>query len=98
MAAEKRPRKRTGEQISGRAADYQAIGAWLRERRVDAHKGQLELNREMGKSNTFMYRVEAGRQRIDLLQFLELARLLQLDRKTTITDLMQALGWDEKTP
>jgi transcriptional regulator with XRE-family HTH domain len=89
MAAGKKPQKRSEEQISGRSADYQAIGAWLKDRRQEAGLGQLEVNRVLGKSNTFLYRVEHGQQRIDLLQFLDLARVLKLDPQITLKSLWQ---------
>ncbi len=92
MAVGKKPHKRSGEQISGRSSEYQTIGAWLRRCREQAGLGQREVNRALEKSNTYLYRVETGQQRIDLLQFLELAQVLGLDQQLSLKDLWQIAG------
>ena len=79
------------ETIAPRTAEYQDIGAWIRKQREKAGLSQREVSRSLGKNQSFMYRVERGEQRIDLLQFFDLIQLLGLDKTLTLEALLSAI-------
>jgi transcriptional regulator with XRE-family HTH domain len=77
--------------IRSRAAEYQAIGEWLRKEREHAGLGQREVARALNQNQSFMWRVEHGQQRLDLLQFLDLSNVLKLDKKLTLEEIRKLL-------
>jgi ribosome-binding protein aMBF1 (putative translation factor) len=68
--------------------DYERIGLWIRGERMRRGVGQKELSRKLGKPEQFMNKVEHGRQRIDLVEFLDVAAILGLGRDVTLADLL----------
>jgi transcriptional regulator with XRE-family HTH domain len=79
------------ETIAPRTAEYQDIGAWIRKQREKAGLSQREVSRSLGKNQSFMYRVERGEQRIDLLQFFDLIELLSVDKTASIDSIIKAI-------
>lgn len=69
--------------------EYERIGHWLRARREEASLQQKPLSRLMGKPEQFLNKVEHGRQRIDLVEFLDLCRVLGLDPGQTVGELAE---------
>ena len=53
-------------------------------------QGQRAASRAIGKSENFLGRVEFGRQRIDVIEFLDLADELGLDPQMTIEQIAEA--------
>jgi len=49
----------------------------------------------MGKPEQFLVKVERGRQRIDLVEFLDLVRVLGLDPTMTLQELLDAVAIPE---
>jgi transcriptional regulator with XRE-family HTH domain len=86
-----RPKNERVETIAPRTAEYQDIGRWIRAQREKAGLGQREVSRALGKNQSFMYRVERGEQRLDLLQFFDLIQILSLDRSLTLEKILVAI-------
>ncbi|HVT11813.1 MAG TPA: helix-turn-helix transcriptional regulator [Fimbriimonadaceae bacterium] len=84
------------ETLAPRSAEYQDIGQWIRQQREKAGLGQREVSRALGKNQSFMYRVERGEQRLDLVQFFDLLQILGLDKALTIEQLLTAIRRDAK--
>lgn len=59
--------------------ENKTLVAILVKARKDAGVTQVDLAERMGKSQQFVSRVESGERRIDLLEFIMLARALRLD-------------------
>ena len=68
--------------------EYERLGRWLRARREQSGHQQKPLSRSIGKPEQFLNKVEHGRQRIDLIEFLDLFQALGLDRGMTIGELI----------
>ncbi len=79
------------ETIAPRTAEYQNIGIWIRKHREKAGLGQREVSRRLGKNQSFMYRVERGEQRIDLLQFIDLIEILGIDKSQSLATLLHSI-------
>lgn len=58
--------------------EYERLGRWIRTHRESAGLSQRALSRRLGKSEQFLHKVEHGRQRIDLVEFLDLCLALQI--------------------
>ncbi|MBS1702599.1 MAG: helix-turn-helix transcriptional regulator [Armatimonadetes bacterium] len=67
---------------------YAELGAWIRQLRESKGLQQKPLSRAMGKPEHFLNRVESGRQRIGLVEFLELLNILDPERKVAIDRLL----------
>lgn len=50
---------------------------------------QAELANKLGEYQSFVARLESGQRRIDVVEFLTLARALEFDAASFIEDLMQ---------
>lgn len=77
--------------LDARMSEYYRLGQWLRTERLRAGLGQREVNRLLGASNSFMYRVENGRQRLDLVQFFDLARVIGIDPSTSLKAMIETV-------
>lgn len=65
---------------------YAELGAWIRQRRESKGLQQKPLSRVLGKPEHFLNRVESGRQRIGLIEFLELLAVLDPDWRKVIVE------------
>ena len=88
MPKKKAPKERA-KTLNARMSEYYRLGQWLRAERLKAGIGVRELTRILGSSSSFVYRVENGQQRVDLLEFLDLAEALNLDPAMTLKFLRQ---------
>lgn len=68
-------------------AEYYRLGQWLRSERLKAGLGQREVNRILGKPVSFLYRVEHGLQRIDVIEFLDLIEAMGVTTNLTIDQI-----------
>ena len=60
-------------------ADYLVVGAALATARQRANLTQVELARRLAKPQSFVSAFEAGKRRVDLVEFLLIARTLGAD-------------------
>lgn len=88
----------TGGKKSPRSAvldsrpEYERLGRWLRAQREAAGLQQKPLSRSLGKPEQYVNKIELGRQRIDVVEFLDLCAALKLDQGLTFKELMAAVG------
>lgn len=59
--------------------EYRRLGRALADARAKAGLSQYELADRMGVHQTLITKVEVGRRRLDVIEFLELMRALGLD-------------------
>lgn len=70
-------------------ARYAELGAWIRQLRESKGLQQKPLSRAMGKPEHFLNRVELGRQRIGIVEFLDLLKILDEDRSAEIERILK---------
>ena len=76
--------------------EYAALGEWIRKRREDAGLGQKAVARELGHHEQWLHRIENGTQRIDVVDFMDLLKVMEIDPKTVYSDLARALSTKRK--
>jgi transcriptional regulator with XRE-family HTH domain len=60
----------------------------LKSARKAARLSQEELAARLKTSQTVIARIEIGERRIDVIEFVDLAKALRLDPRTILSDLM----------
>jgi len=58
---------------------YRRLRALLTEARKTAGLTQVELSVQLDRPQSFVSKVERGERRLDVIEFLEMARVLRLD-------------------
>lgn len=62
-----------------RSATHRAVIGAIVERRHALGLSQREFAAKLGESNNFVWRIEAGERRIDLVEFCKIAKALGVD-------------------
>ena len=62
-----------------RSARHRALIAAIVEARRAAGLTQRQLADKLGRSDSFVWKIEAGERRVDVLEFIEIARCLRAD-------------------
>lgn len=62
-----------------RSRTHRNLCAALVEARKGAQLSQHELARRLGRSQSFVAKIEVGERRVDVLEFIEIARALNRD-------------------
>ncbi len=62
-----------------RSAQHRALIATIIQARKAAGLTQRQLANKLKRSNSFVWKIEAGERRVDLLEFIEIARCLDQD-------------------
>jgi transcriptional regulator with XRE-family HTH domain len=62
-----------------RSAQHRVTILAIVEARQAAGLTQRELAAKLGRSNSFVWKIEAGERRVDILEFIEIARCLGVD-------------------
>jgi transcriptional regulator with XRE-family HTH domain len=71
-----------------RSRRHRALCAALKSARETAGLSQHELASRLKTSQTTIARIEIGERRIDVIEFIDLAKALRLDPHTILTELM----------
>ena len=71
-----------------RSRRHRALCAALKSARKAARLSQEELASRLKTSQTVIARIEIGERRIDVIEFIDLAKVLRLDPRTLLTELM----------
>ena len=72
-----------------RSPRHRALCATLVAARKASRLSQHELARRLKTSQTVIARIEIGERRIDVVEFIDLARALKLDPREVLSQLMQ---------
>lgn len=70
--------------------EYQCVINALKKARKEREITQAQLAEALGKPQSFIAKVESGERRLDVVEFMHLARLVDLDAKK-ILDSIQPL-------
>lgn len=92
-AREKPPITRRSAVLHARP-EYERLGKWLRSVREAAGLEQKPVSRAIGKPAQFLNKVEQGKQRIDVVEFVDLLRALNYVGDVAVNDLFEVLGPD----
>ncbi len=71
-----------------RTRRHRTLCAALKSARKAACLSQEELALRLKTSQTVIARIEIGERRIDVIEFIDLAKVLRLDPRTLLTNLM----------
>jgi len=71
--------------------DYQLIIRILREARIAQEITQEQLATAVGRPQSFIAKVENGERRIDVVEFVHLARLLGIDLAEVLSKIARTL-------
>lgn len=66
------------------SAEYQSVIKALREARIAGNITQDELARAIGRPQSFIAKVENGERRLDIVEFVKLCRLVNIDPATIL--------------
>jgi transcriptional regulator with XRE-family HTH domain len=69
---------------------YQRLRMLLRAKRKAANVSQSELARRLNVRQAFISKVERGERRLDLVEFLDVAKALEFDPAEAIGELLQS--------
>jgi transcriptional regulator with XRE-family HTH domain len=72
-----------------RSRRHRALCAALVAARKASNLSQHELARRLKTSQTVIARIEIGERRVDVIEFIDLARALKLDPREVLFELMQ---------
>ena len=70
-----------------RTREYDVLRSLIREARESKGISQEELSRQMGRPITFVGKVEMGTRRLDLIELMEITKVLDVDVVRFVTDL-----------
>lgn len=65
----------------GQRAEYAMLGTVIRQAREELGLTQRALARKAGRTETSINKIEAGSQRVDLVELLDIAQALRLELK-----------------
>lgn len=68
--------------------EYQLVISTLRNSRLEQGLTQTTLAKALGKPQSFIAKVENGERRLDVVEFIHLAKLLSIDPATVIKKVM----------
>ena len=66
---------------------YRKVPGFVRELRLRAGVTQAELGRRLGTSQVFVTRCESGSRRVDVAEFIEIARALGVEPQSALAEL-----------
>jgi transcriptional regulator with XRE-family HTH domain len=72
--------------------EHKIVGACLADARRQAKLSQQELARRLGKPQSFISDYERGQRRIDLMEFLAIARELNADPQKVFMAIVRAVS------
>jgi transcriptional regulator with XRE-family HTH domain len=71
-----------------RGPGHQRVIAVLARAREAAGMTQRELAAELNRPHSFVGRIEAGERRVDIIEFIEIARILRADPKRLFEQIL----------
>ena len=66
---------------------YESLIKLLRSKRLESDLTQIDVADAMGKSQSFVAKIEGLERRLDVLEFIDLCRTLAIDPKTVLRKL-----------
>ncbi|STD40698.1 Predicted transcriptional regulator [Edwardsiella tarda] len=64
--------------------EYRLIIKMLKVRRIELKITQAQLAQVLGKPQSFVSKIESGERRLDIIEFVHIARQLSLDLNTVL--------------
>lgn len=70
---------------------YRLIPEYLRQLRTKAGLTQRQIGKRLGKPQSYVYNCETANRRVDIMEFIEWAKVCGIDPKTAFSNLLQML-------
>jgi transcriptional regulator with XRE-family HTH domain len=83
-------------QKSTHTPHYQAVMEKLVSMRKDAGLTQRELAEKLGREHSFVWRIEHGERRLDVVEFYTVCRCLDQDPATVYNELAKAFRREDR--
>ena len=74
-----------------RTARHRALISAIVEARNASGLSQREFAKKLKRTNNFVWRIEAGERRVDVLEFIEIARAADLDPATLLQRVIRGV-------
>jgi len=74
--------------------DYQEVIGLLKKARLEKRITQIELAKTLGKPQSFIAKFENGERRLDVVEFVRIARLLGVEPKSVLETLFDSNNSD----
>lgn len=71
--------------------EYERLGNWLKEQRNRVGRSQRDVSECLRKPVTYLSKVENGKQRLDVVELIDLVRELGLEQQVRLADLVAAV-------
>lgn len=71
-----------------RSSRHRALIAAIVEARNKAGLSQREFAKKLKRTNNFVWRIEAGERRVDVLEFIEIAKAAKLDPRALLARVL----------
>lgn len=68
--------------------EYQSIIKTLKARRIELKITQAQLAQVLGKPQSFVSKIESGERRLDIIEFVHIARQLSLDLNAVLEKIL----------
>lgn len=75
-----------------RRAEYAVMGQVLRQAREELGLTQRALSRKLNRSQTFITKIESGAQRVDMVELLDICRVLRISVVVLASRFEEALS------
>lgn len=87
MSSERKKSRSARSAVLPHRPEYQRLGEWIRQARESKGLQQKPLSRRLGKPEQFLNRVEMGRQRIDVVDFVDLLKALGINEPLRLQEI-----------
>lgn len=78
-----------GNQESTRTIEYEALLDYIREARLRSGFRQKRISERLGKARGYLYKVESGQRRLDVVEFVQLCRAMDLDPVVALKEYLE---------
>jgi len=75
-----------------RSARHRALVSAIVEARNAVGLSQREFAKKLKRTNNFVWRIEAGERRVDVLEFIEIAKAANLDPQELMGRVLRGVG------
>jgi transcriptional regulator with XRE-family HTH domain len=75
-----------------RSARHRALVAAIVDARNAVGLSQREFAKKLKRTNNFVWRIEAGERRVDVLEFIEIAKAANLDPQELMGRVLRGVG------
>jgi hypothetical protein len=79
------------------SSHYDKLRLWLKAHREKQSLSLREVSEKWGKHHSILGKIEQARRKIELLEFIELCQILEVDPREGLSVLMKSMNTDHNT-